>query len=193
MPLNSKGEKIKAAMERQYGQKKGDSVFFASENSGKIKGVTQTESKKHRPGQSLIDVTDINSNPVTSNDACKYTAMGSANRVLTPTTLPVNYTGPDTHMHIEELDREHYGRDYEPAPFKDLFKTEDKSEERNIRQREADEYFDRGSPGYIRENLELEQESAPMRDKSPADAAEDAFDEHEVAREHGARIRTFHG
>jgi hypothetical protein len=157
------------------------------------KGLSENKSKKHRPGQSLIDVTDINRNPVTSNDACKYTAMGSANRVLEPTAIPVHYDGPETHIHIEELDRDHYGRDYEPAPFKDLFKTEDKSEQRNIRQREADEYFDRGSPGYIRENLKLEQESAPMRDESPADSAEDSFEEDHVAKEHGARVRTFHG
>ncbi len=39
MPLTKKGEKIKSAMEKEYGKKKGDSVFYASENSGRIKGV----------------------------------------------------------------------------------------------------------------------------------------------------------
>jgi len=39
MPLNSKGKKIKKAMEKEYGKKKGQSVFYASENSGRIKGV----------------------------------------------------------------------------------------------------------------------------------------------------------
>lgn len=41
MPLNAKGQKIKAAMVREYGFKKGANVFYASENSGRIKGVTK--------------------------------------------------------------------------------------------------------------------------------------------------------
>lgn len=43
MPLSAKGEKIKRAMIKQYGKEKGERVFYASERSGKIKGV-----KKHR-------------------------------------------------------------------------------------------------------------------------------------------------
>jgi hypothetical protein len=39
MPLNKKGRKIKAAMVDEYGAKKGTSVFYASINKGKIKGV----------------------------------------------------------------------------------------------------------------------------------------------------------
>ena len=39
MPLNKKGKKIKKAMVKQYGKKKGNAVFYAMENSGKIKGV----------------------------------------------------------------------------------------------------------------------------------------------------------
>lgn len=47
MPLNSKGRKIKKNMEKFYGTKKGDSVFYASENAGKVKGVTgKTKAKK---------------------------------------------------------------------------------------------------------------------------------------------------
>lgn len=45
MPLTPKGEKIKAAMIKQYGQKKGERVFFASANKGTIKGVA-TGNKK---------------------------------------------------------------------------------------------------------------------------------------------------
>ena len=41
MPLNQKGRKIKKAMEKEYGKKKGDRVFYASENKGTIKGVTK--------------------------------------------------------------------------------------------------------------------------------------------------------
>lgn len=39
MPLSFKGRKIKKAMEREYGKKKGDSVFYASENAGKFRGL----------------------------------------------------------------------------------------------------------------------------------------------------------
>lgn len=39
MPLTKKGTKIKKAMQKTYGKKKGEKVFYASENKGKIKGV----------------------------------------------------------------------------------------------------------------------------------------------------------
>lgn len=43
MPLSKKGRKIKRAMKDQYGKKKGERVFYASQNKGTIKG---TEKKK---------------------------------------------------------------------------------------------------------------------------------------------------
>lgn len=46
MPLNKKGKKIKAAMEKEYGKKKGESVFYASENKGTIKNVTKKKRGK---------------------------------------------------------------------------------------------------------------------------------------------------
>lgn len=39
MPLTKKGRKIKKAMKKQYGEEKGESVFYASERKGTIKGV----------------------------------------------------------------------------------------------------------------------------------------------------------
>ncbi len=42
MPLTAKGRKIKRAMQAQYGAKKGESVFYASRNSGKITGVDRS-------------------------------------------------------------------------------------------------------------------------------------------------------
>lgn len=42
MPLTEKGKKIKRAMKKTYGKKKGEAVFYASEEKGTIKGV-----KKH--------------------------------------------------------------------------------------------------------------------------------------------------
>ena len=39
MPLTAKGKKIMKAMEKEYGSKKGEEVFYASMNKGRIKGV----------------------------------------------------------------------------------------------------------------------------------------------------------
>lgn len=39
MPLTDKGQKIMKAMKAQYGAKKGEQVFYASKNAGKISGV----------------------------------------------------------------------------------------------------------------------------------------------------------
>lgn len=39
MPLTKKGRKIKRAMVKQYGAKKGTSVFYASQKKGTIKGT----------------------------------------------------------------------------------------------------------------------------------------------------------
>jgi hypothetical protein len=47
MPLNTKGKKIKKAMEKQYGKKKGATVFYASENKGTIKGVKKRKKPKN--------------------------------------------------------------------------------------------------------------------------------------------------
>lgn len=39
MPLTKKGKKIMSNMKKQYGEKGGERVFYASKNKGKIKGV----------------------------------------------------------------------------------------------------------------------------------------------------------
>lgn len=46
MPLTKKGEKVKAAMESEYGSDKGKRIFYASENAGKIPGAVKTEKKE---------------------------------------------------------------------------------------------------------------------------------------------------
>ena len=47
MPLTSKGRKIKKAMQKQYGKKKGEEVFYASQNKGTIKGTHKPRKGKH--------------------------------------------------------------------------------------------------------------------------------------------------
>ena len=39
MPLNKKGKKIKTSMTKRYCKKKREAIFYAMENSGKLKGV----------------------------------------------------------------------------------------------------------------------------------------------------------
>jgi len=46
MPLTAKGEKIKRAMVKQYGSDKGESVFYASQNKGTIKGTHKVSRRK---------------------------------------------------------------------------------------------------------------------------------------------------
>lgn len=48
MPLNKKGKKILANMTKEYGAKKGKSVFYASINAGKITGAEGGVKKKRK-------------------------------------------------------------------------------------------------------------------------------------------------
>ncbi len=54
MPLNKKGKKIKSAMMKEYGAKKGKQVFYASENKGTIKGV-----KKHKTPNGMMSAREM--------------------------------------------------------------------------------------------------------------------------------------
>jgi hypothetical protein len=47
MPLTAKGEKIKGAMQEQYGAKEGEGVFYASRNKGTISGVDGNGCPQH--------------------------------------------------------------------------------------------------------------------------------------------------
>jgi len=46
MPLTAKGKKILRAMEKQYGKRRGEAVFYASINAGKIRGAEVKRSKR---------------------------------------------------------------------------------------------------------------------------------------------------
>ena len=45
MPLTQKGKKIKTALAKEYGAKKGESIFYAMRNAGKITGVERKRKK----------------------------------------------------------------------------------------------------------------------------------------------------
>lgn len=46
MPLTKKGEKVKKALQKEYGKKKGESILYAMENKGTAKGLTKRKKKK---------------------------------------------------------------------------------------------------------------------------------------------------
>lgn len=46
MPLTKKGAKIKKAMTKTYGKKKGEEVFYASQNKGTVKGTHKSRRGK---------------------------------------------------------------------------------------------------------------------------------------------------
>jgi len=46
MFLTKKGKKIKRAMRKHYGKKKGERVFYASQNKGVIKGTRRKRTKR---------------------------------------------------------------------------------------------------------------------------------------------------
>ena len=65
MPLTKKGEEIKAAMTKEYGEKKGEQVLYASKNKGTISGIDE-----------MIASVDIADNML---------SFGGGNPVSTPT------------------------------------------------------------------------------------------------------------
>jgi len=48
MPLTKKGKKILKNMEEEYGEEKGEQVFYASANKGTITGVEKKTRKKKK-------------------------------------------------------------------------------------------------------------------------------------------------
>lgn len=51
MPKTKKGKKIMKKMKQEYGKKKGEQVFYASENKGTIKGVHKGGKKMKKRGK----------------------------------------------------------------------------------------------------------------------------------------------
>ena len=74
MPLNKKGAKIKASMVKQYGAKKGKQVFYASEHSGKIKGVKKRGKSSQLGFAARTDSIWLRNSPRRTQRATKSTA-----------------------------------------------------------------------------------------------------------------------
>lgn len=64
MPLTSKGEEIRGAMQEEYGAKRGEEVFYASRNVGTITGVDAMAEKEDQPKYNAEAVQkEINKDP----------------------------------------------------------------------------------------------------------------------------------
>jgi hypothetical protein len=79
MPLTEKGEKIKGAMEKQYGPEKGEKVFYASKNKGKISGVDRADRVPLEEGKSKETV-NKNINKLLEAGHNEEAAIGIAQR-----------------------------------------------------------------------------------------------------------------
>ena len=73
MPLTSKGKKIKSAMKKQYGSKKGESIFYATERKGKIGGVVKKTKKKKQVGETVMPKVTKTKSKSRVNEAGNYT------------------------------------------------------------------------------------------------------------------------
>ena len=84
MPLTTKGAKIKAAMQKQYGKKRGKDVFYASANKGTIKNVAK--GKKLATGGAVGKNSKSASSKTKSksrvNEAGNYTKPGLRERLF---------------------------------------------------------------------------------------------------------------
>ena len=48
MPLTAKGQKILGSMRKTYGSKKGEQVFYASKNKGRISNVDKKRKRMNK-------------------------------------------------------------------------------------------------------------------------------------------------
>lgn len=82
--------------------------------------------------------------------------LGSCNRDIgngTHAGAPVDYFGPDTDYRAEEIDTHQYGRDYDPIPLRDYYKSDDHMADRTFRVMEQDEYDNTVTPGAVTDEM----------------------------------------
>jgi len=110
MPLTAKGQKVMTAMKHKYGEKKGKSVFYASANAGKLKGVHHSTAENIQSfEESALGETPPRVTNALAGHAARYTNPanpGSPNATVmadgtlsfreTPSTKgPVGYSKPE--------------------------------------------------------------------------------------------------
>jgi hypothetical protein len=89
MPLTSKGKKIQSAMKKQYGEKKGEQVFYGSKNKGRITGVEKTKKSQKRSATAKVGKPKVSK---TASQERAFKAGGSATK--SRVNEAGNYTKP---------------------------------------------------------------------------------------------------
>jgi hypothetical protein len=83
MPLNAKGKKILASMEKKYGKKKGKTVFYAMENSGKLKRIKKAYSGDFMTAETSASMYDSGKAAADSFQASYSDSDGGSNQQTT--------------------------------------------------------------------------------------------------------------
>lgn len=97
MPLTPKGKKIQSAMKKQYGEKKGERVFYGAKNKGTIKGVEKTK------GTAKRKATGTTSKPKVSKTAGEERAFKSGGSATKSRVNEAgNYTKPSMRKRLFE-------------------------------------------------------------------------------------------
>jgi hypothetical protein len=81
MPLTKKGKDIMASMKRTYGGKKGEQVFYATANAGKITGV-EKKAKGGAVGKGRKSAGSKTKSKSRVNEAGNYTKPGMRKRIF---------------------------------------------------------------------------------------------------------------
>jgi len=81
MPLTEKGKTIMKSMTRTYGGKKGEQVFYATANAGKISGVEE-KAKGGKVGKGRKSSSSKKKSKSRVNEAGNYTKPGMRKRIF---------------------------------------------------------------------------------------------------------------
>jgi hypothetical protein len=135
-------------------------------------GMKKRRGIREKPGRSLVDVEIVERKPEDGSTSIAgflykpgekgHAAQDSHERLSSwkardaskspAYKATVCYHGPDTSFRTEEINPHHYGRDYEPSPLKDYWKTGDKAEEEGLRVHEEYKYSEVATPGTVQDS-----------------------------------------
>lgn len=156
---------------------KGSDVKMSEQQLREFASKT-TRSKETRPGRSIVDVETVRRDPKTSSidGGIKHPIHNLKDSIIwgsdefamdgkdsTPGNTSalrdigngihygatVYHHGPDTDFRAEEINLQHYGRDYEPFPYKDMLKGGEKVRDAGVRRVWDDCYQETETPGAV--------------------------------------------
>jgi hypothetical protein len=134
VPLNKKGKKIMKSMKDQYGSKRGEQVFYASMNKGKIKGVEKKKNgglgeksgppPKKGPASQGIKVLklrgggmDMGASSSSSGGGGRDAGMGMGGKSRSSNTSSSNTGGRDTDFQQRGMSKADYAKSTQTQNF----------------------------------------------------------------------------